>query len=72
MGKKVSINLKLTEKENLSQLCDFVMRVSVDKMYFSVGKYFINIVQIVLLKKITMIEKKNAVVLLLLFFGKFC
>ena len=48
------------EKGNLSQLCDFIMRVSIDNYFFSINKTFKNIVKITLWTKI-------AVVLLLQF-----
>ena len=38
----------ITKTGNLSQLCDLILRVSVNNYFFSVGKYFENVVKIIL------------------------
>ena len=45
-GKQANI----TKTGNLSQLCDFIMSVSVNNYFFSIDKYFENIVKILLWK----------------------
>ena len=42
-GKQANI----TKTGNLSQLCDLILRVSVDNYFFAVGKYFENDVKVI-------------------------